>query len=200
MLVLLCENDEVPCDPHFTWYIRTARSLLCGAEAILLGFQHYIVMLGTIVIIPMALVPQMGGGNSEKADVIQTMLFVAGLNTLLQTMFGTRLPAVIGSSYTYVPVMMSIILSGRWTGPNPIARFKKTMRAIQVLNVANSSPMMACNNMQTAASLRPGTQRNSHDTFKSRFNEMCTGPHGSQGRFSTTDRVPSDVPAPLRQR
>nr|GFC86064.1 nucleobase-ascorbate transporter 6 [Tanacetum cinerariifolium] len=68
---------------------------------------------------------------SEKADVIQTMLFVAGLNTLLQTMFGTRLPAVIGSSYTYVPVMISIILSGRWTDPNPIARFKKTMRAIQ---------------------------------------------------------------------
>ncbi|GJM97101.1 hypothetical protein PR202_ga14002 [Eleusine coracana subsp. coracana] len=32
-------------------------------EAILLGFQHYLVMLGTTVIIPTALVPQMGGGN-----------------------------------------------------------------------------------------------------------------------------------------
>ncbi|XP_076947598.1 nucleobase-ascorbate transporter 6-like [Bidens hawaiensis] len=100
-------------------------------EAILLGFQHYIVMLGTIVIISTALVPQMGGGNREKADVIQTMLFVAGLNTFLQTLFGTRLPAVIGSSYTFVPVAISIILSGRWNDPNPIERFKKTMRAIQ---------------------------------------------------------------------
>ncbi|KAJ0680522.1 putative xanthine/uracil/vitamin C permease [Helianthus annuus] len=100
-------------------------------EAILLGFQHYIVMLGTIVIIATALVPQMGGGNREKADVIQTMLFVAGLNTLLQTMFGTRLPAVIGSSYTYVPPTISIILSGRWNDPNAVARFEKTMRAIQ---------------------------------------------------------------------
>ncbi|KAL8217560.1 hypothetical protein R6Q57_020933 [Mikania cordata] len=100
-------------------------------EAILLGFQHYIVMLGTIVIISTALIPQMGGGNKEKADVIQTMLFVAGLNTLLQTMFGTRLPAVIGSSYTYVPSTISIILSGRWSDPNPVARFKKAMRAIQ---------------------------------------------------------------------
>lgn len=53
--------------------------------------------------------------------MIQTMLFVAGLNTLLQTMFGTRLPAVIGSSYTYVPSIISIILSGRWSDPNPIA-------------------------------------------------------------------------------
>lgn len=34
-----------------------------AAEAILLGFQHYLVMLGTTVLIPSSLVPQMGGGN-----------------------------------------------------------------------------------------------------------------------------------------
>ncbi|KZV56551.1 nucleobase-ascorbate transporter 6 [Dorcoceras hygrometricum] len=101
------------------------------SEAILLGFQHYIVMLGTTVIIPSALVPQMGGGNEEKAKVIQTALFVAGLNTLLQTYFGTRLPAVIGGSYTFVAPTISIILSGRWSDPNPISRFKKIMRATQ---------------------------------------------------------------------
>lgn len=33
-----------------------------AAEAILLGFQHYLVMLGTTVLIPSFLVPQMGGG------------------------------------------------------------------------------------------------------------------------------------------
>jgi xanthine/uracil permease len=37
--------------------------VLYAAEAIILGFQHFIVMLGTTVIIPSALVPQMGGGN-----------------------------------------------------------------------------------------------------------------------------------------
>ena len=37
--------------------------LCIAAEAILLGFQHFLVMLGTTVIIPTALVPQMGGGN-----------------------------------------------------------------------------------------------------------------------------------------
>ncbi|KAL6549378.1 Nucleobase-ascorbate transporter 6 [Orobanche minor] len=100
-------------------------------EAILLGFQHYLVMLGTTVIIPTALVPQMGGGNEEKAKVIQTLLFVAGLNTLLQTWFGTRLPAVIGGSYTFVAPTISIILSGRWDDPDPISRFKKIMRATQ---------------------------------------------------------------------
>ncbi|GER53159.1 xanthine/uracil permease family protein [Striga asiatica] len=100
-------------------------------EAILLGFQHYLVMLGTTVIIPTALVPQMGGGNEEKAKVIQTLLFVAGLNTLLQTWFGTRLPAVIGGSYTFVAPTISIILSGRWSDPDPVSRFRKIMRATQ---------------------------------------------------------------------
>ncbi|KAL5186255.1 Nucleobase-ascorbate transporter 6 [Glycine soja] len=101
-------------------------------EAILLGFQHYLVMLGTTVLIPTALVPQMGGGNEEKAKVIQTLLFVAGINTLLQTLFGTRLPAVIGGSYTYVATTISIILSGRFSDePDPIEKFKRIMRATQ---------------------------------------------------------------------
>lgn len=36
---------------------------LIAAEAIILGFQHYLVMLGTTVIIPSMLVPLMGGGD-----------------------------------------------------------------------------------------------------------------------------------------
>ena len=34
--------------------------------------------------------------------MIQTLLFVAGINTLLQALFGTRLPAVVGGSFAYV--------------------------------------------------------------------------------------------------
>lgn len=38
--------------------------IIChAAEALVLGFQHYLVMLGTVVIIPTLLVPLMGGGN-----------------------------------------------------------------------------------------------------------------------------------------
>lgn len=59
--------------------------------------------------------------QEEKAKVIQTLLFVAGLNTLLQTWFGTRLPVVIGGSYTFVAPTISIILSGRWDDPDPIS-------------------------------------------------------------------------------
>lgn len=115
--------------PHISFCITSPPP---WPEAILLGFQHYIVMLSTTVLIPTALVPQMGGGNEEKAEVIQTLLFVAGINTLLQSMFGTRLPAVIGASYAFVPATISIILAGRFSdATDPREKFKRIMRAIQ---------------------------------------------------------------------
>lgn len=54
--------------------------LILSAEAVLLGFQHYLVMLGTTVLIPSALVPQMGGRNvrlfSRRLDV---QMYFSGL-------------------------------------------------------------------------------------------------------------------------
>lgn len=47
--------------------------------------------------------------------MIQTSLFVAGLNTLLQTWFGTRLPVVIGSSYSFIAPALFIVLSDRYS-------------------------------------------------------------------------------------
>lgn len=41
--------------------------------------------------------------------MIQTLLFVAGINTLLQALFGTRLPAVVGGSFAYVIPVAYII-------------------------------------------------------------------------------------------
>lgn len=35
----------------------------CSGEAIILGFQHYILALGTAVMIPSVLVPMMGGND-----------------------------------------------------------------------------------------------------------------------------------------
>ncbi|KAK9286750.1 hypothetical protein L1049_015154 [Liquidambar formosana] len=101
-------------------------------EAILMGFQHYLVMLGTTVIIPTIIVPQMGGGNVEKAEVIQTLLFVSGINTLLQTWFGTRLPVVMRGSYAFIIPAVSVALASRYDQYiDPHERFKQSMRGIQ---------------------------------------------------------------------
>ncbi|KAK6124278.1 hypothetical protein DH2020_041969 [Rehmannia glutinosa] len=109
-------------------------------EAIALGFQHYILALGTAVMIPSFLVPLMGGNDDDKVRVVQTLLFVGGINTLLQTLFGTRLPTVIGGSWAFMVPIISIIHDSsleRITDPH--VRFLNTMRAIQGALIVASS-------------------------------------------------------------
>lgn len=47
--------------------------------------------------------------QGDKVRVVQTLLFIQGINTLLQTLFGTRLPTVIGGSYAFMVPIISII-------------------------------------------------------------------------------------------
>lgn len=109
-------------------------------ETIVLAFQNYIMMLGTSVMIPSALVPAMGGSDGDKARVIQTLLFVAGLNTLLQALFGTRLPTVVGGSFSYViPIAYIVSDSKLQRIIEPHERFIQTMRAIQGALIVASS-------------------------------------------------------------
>ncbi|XP_073127000.1 nucleobase-ascorbate transporter 2 isoform X1 [Henckelia pumila] len=109
-------------------------------EAISMGFQHYILALGTAVMIPSFLVPLMGGTDGDKVRVFQTLLFVGGINTLLQTLFGTRLPAVIGGSWAFMVPIISIIHDPSLQRiPDPHMRFLNTMRAIQGALIVASS-------------------------------------------------------------
>ncbi|MCO5603806.1 hypothetical protein L7F22_057958 [Adiantum nelumboides] len=109
-------------------------------QAIALGFQHYFVMLGTTVLIPTILVPQMGGDLDDKIKVIQTLLFTAGINTLLQSTVGTCLPCVVGGSYAFLVPTLSIIYSDRLQAiQDSHERFIHSMRAIQGALIASSS-------------------------------------------------------------
>ncbi|KAL1353809.1 hypothetical protein HN51_042423 [Arachis hypogaea] len=101
-------------------------------EALLLGFQHYIVMLGTTVFIATTLVNAMGGDAGDKARVIQTLLFMSGINTLLQSWFGSRLPAVMSGSVAFILPVLSIINDYTdMTFTSEHERFTYTMRTIQ---------------------------------------------------------------------
>ncbi|WZZ01200.1 hypothetical protein YC2023_073528 [Brassica napus] len=88
----------------------------------------------------------MGGGDAEKARVIQTMLFVSGLTTLLHSFFGTRLPVIAAASYAYIIPITSIISSSRFTHYiDPFERFVRTMRSIQgALIVAGCFQVLVC--------------------------------------------------------
>ncbi|XP_058772700.1 putative nucleobase-ascorbate transporter 10 [Vicia villosa] len=113
-------------------------------EAVILGFQHYLLTLGITVLIPTIIVPQMGGGNVEKAKVIQSLLFVSGLNTFLQSLFGTRLPIVVVGSYTYIIPILSIVQASRYNAySDPYERFTMTMRGIQGALIISSSFQIA---------------------------------------------------------
>ncbi|KAL4393791.1 hypothetical protein AHAS_Ahas02G0087300 [Arachis hypogaea] len=115
-------------------------SKLLTVESIALGFQHYILALGTAVMIPSFLVPLMGGSDDDKVRVVQTLLFVEGINTLLQTLFGTRLPTVVGGSYAYmVPIISIIHDSSLMKIQDPHLRFLNTMRAVQGAMIVASS-------------------------------------------------------------
>ncbi|CAH2044416.1 unnamed protein product, partial [Thlaspi arvense] len=115
-------------------------------EALVLGFEHYLLSLGITVLIPSLLVPLMGGGDAEKARVMQTLLFVSGLTTLFQSFFGTRLPVIAAASYAYIIPITSIISSNRFTHyTDPFERFVRTMRSIQgALIIAGCFQVLVC--------------------------------------------------------
>ncbi|XVE69993.1 hypothetical protein DITRI_Ditri10aG0036100 [Diplodiscus trichospermus] len=101
-------------------------------QAFLLAFQHYIVNLGTTVLIASTFVPRMGGNHGDKARVIQVLLFMTGINTLLQTLIGSRLPVVMGASFAYTLPLLSIIndyTDEAFTSEHD--RFVRGMRTIQ---------------------------------------------------------------------
>ncbi|KAJ7566678.1 hypothetical protein O6H91_02G114300 [Diphasiastrum complanatum] len=109
-------------------------------ETIVLGFQHYLTVVGNHVLIPSMLVGQMGGDNGAKARVIQTLLFVNGINTLVQSFLGTRLPVVINGSFAYFIPIFTIINASRFQSIfDDGTRFHHTMRAIQGALIASSS-------------------------------------------------------------
>ncbi|KAK9285010.1 hypothetical protein L1049_024192 [Liquidambar formosana] len=63
------------------------------------GLQHYLSLAGSLIFIPLIIVPAMGGTDKDTATVISTMLLVSGMTTILHSYFGTRLPLVQGSSF-----------------------------------------------------------------------------------------------------
>jgi nucleobase transporter 1/2 len=85
------------------------------AKAIPLGFQQYLTMFGSTVVIPMLLVSALGVNEDEAAmkhhlgQLIGTIFFVSGICTLLQTTIGNRLPIVQGGTFSFFAPTFAIL-------------------------------------------------------------------------------------------
>ncbi|KAG8078526.1 hypothetical protein GUJ93_ZPchr0007g5165 [Zizania palustris] len=125
---LLEEEDDAPERPaHVKYELRDSPGVFpIGVY----GFQHYISMLGSIILIPLVMVPAMGGSPDDMAAVVSTVLLVSGMATLLHTICGTRLPLVQGPSFVYLAPSLAIINSPEFFGLND-NNFKHIMKHLQ---------------------------------------------------------------------
>ncbi|XP_078378704.1 solute carrier family 23 member 2-like [Oculina patagonica] len=97
-------------DENPPWYI-----------CLLLGFQHYLTMLGGTLAIPFILSGPMCFANNTLviSEVLSTIFFVSGLVTLLQSTFGVRLPIVQGGTFSFLTPTFAILSLPQWTCPKP---------------------------------------------------------------------------------
>ncbi|USS40354.1 uracil-xanthine permease family protein [Thermococcus aggregans] len=77
-------------------------------RAVLLGFQHVLAMFGATVTVPLVVGTAIGLEQREIALLIQVVLLAMGIATLLQTTIGSRYPIVQGSSFAFIPGLISI--------------------------------------------------------------------------------------------
>ncbi|KAF3439198.1 hypothetical protein FNV43_RR17473 [Rhamnella rubrinervis] len=94
------------------------------------GLQHYLSLAGSIIFIPLIIVPAMGGTDKDTATVISTMLLVSGVTTILHSYFGTRLPLVQGSSFVYLAPALVIINAREYRNLTE-HKFRHIMRELQ---------------------------------------------------------------------
>ncbi|WZZ23520.1 nucleobase-ascorbate transporter 11 [Brassica napus] len=94
------------------------------------GLQHYLSLAGSLVFIPLVIVPAMDGSDKDTAAVISTMLLLTGITTILQCYFGTRLPLVQGSSFVYLAPALVVINSEEFRNLTE-HKFREIMRELQ---------------------------------------------------------------------
>ncbi|MFC4551114.1 MULTISPECIES: uracil-xanthine permease family protein [Halorussus] len=81
-------------------------------ESILLGFQHYLTMIGATVAIPLALAAALGmfeAAPQQVGRLIGTFFVVSGITTLAQTTIGNRYPIVQGGTFSMLAPALAII-------------------------------------------------------------------------------------------
>ncbi|CAN7137106.1 unnamed protein product [Brassica rapa subsp. narinosa] len=124
----MADDDLVARNLHMKYGLRDTPGLVPIG---FYGLQQYISMLGSLILVPLVIVPAMGGSHEDIANVVSTVLFVCGITTLLHTSFGSRLPLIQGPSFVFLAPALAIINSPEFQGLNGTNNFKHIMRELQ---------------------------------------------------------------------
>ena len=90
--------------------------------AIMAGAQHVLTLFGATTLVPLIFGPAMGMSPAQIATFIGCVYFGMGVATLIQTwpVTGSGLPIVQGSSFSFIPPIMTVIVAYKALGPEAI--------------------------------------------------------------------------------
>ncbi|XP_062914073.1 xan_ur_permease domain-containing protein isoform X1 [Mobula hypostoma] len=94
---------------------------------ILLGTQHYLTALGGMVAIPLLLSRELclQHDHLTQSKLISTIFFVSGMCTLLQVLFGVRLPIIQGGTFAFLTPTLAMLSLPKFKCPE--WTFNKTL-------------------------------------------------------------------------
>ena len=86
---------------------------------VLAGLQHVLTLFGATTLVPLIFGPAMGMDTAQIGFFISCVYFAMGIATLIQThpKLGSGLPIVQGSSFSFIPPIMTIIGTFKAAGP-----------------------------------------------------------------------------------
>lgn len=92
---------------------------------ILAGAQHVLTLFGATTLVPLVLGPAMGMSTQQIGVFIGCVYFGMGIATLVQThpKLGSGLPIVQGSSFSFIPPIMTIIGAYKSMGPDVVMQY-----------------------------------------------------------------------------
>ncbi|NLV81704.1 MAG: purine/pyrimidine permease [Synergistaceae bacterium] len=92
---------------------------------ILAGAQHVLTLFGATTLVPLIFGPAMGMSTQQIGAFIGCVYFAMGIATLIQThpKLGSGLPIVQGSSFSFIPSIMTIIGAYKAMGPDVVMQY-----------------------------------------------------------------------------
>ena len=92
---------------------------------VLAGVQHVLTLFGATTLVPLIFGPAMGMDVLQIAAFISCVYFGMGVATLIQThpRLGSGLPIVQGSSFSFIPSVMTVIGAYKAMGPEAVMQY-----------------------------------------------------------------------------